>query len=185
MDDHLKWRETETRLIKNCHIFDLYQSQRVSGNGRKGSFYLLKSNAWVNIVPVLKDPAGKESFIMVKQYRHGVDRVTTEFPAGLVDGDEGPEEAAGRELLEETGFRAGSLKCIGKICPNPAFMTNWCYTYLAEGLEKKDDQKLDELELLDVLQVPAEEVISNMGDGTYINAMALIALQWYLRYRSL
>ena len=184
MDDHLKWRETEAKLIKDCTIFDLYASKRVSRNGQSGTFHLLKSRDWVNIVPVLVDNRGEERFLMVKQYRHGADKLTVEFPAGLVEKDEHPEKAAGRELLEETGFKAGSLQLIGEISPNPAFMSNCCYTYLARDLKRIDDQSLDELEHLEVLKVPVHEVSSKIGRGCYINSMTLIALYWYLRSKA-
>ncbi len=181
MDDHLKWQETEAKLIEDCTIFELYESKRESKSGLSGTFYLLKSRDWVNIVPVLTDSRGEERFLMVKQYRQGADKLTIEFPAGLVEKDEHPEKAAGRELLEETGFRAGTLQLIGKIMPNPAFMTNCCYTYLARDLRKVDDQNLDDLEQLEVLEVPVHEVASKIGRGCYLNSMTLIALHWYLR----
>ena len=182
MDDHLSWREEESELIRSCGIFDLRRARRVSGRGRQGWFYLLEAPDWINVVPVLKDAEGGTRFLMVKQFRHGIREVTVEFPAGLVQEGEALEEAARRELLEETGYRAGSLRMIGRIRPNPAFMSNWCYTYTAERLERSEEQNLDELEELEVLTVPVPELVSGIGTGVYCNSMTFIALQWYLRY---
>ncbi len=61
---------------------------------------------------------------MVKQYRHGSDSITLEFPAGMVDPGEDAKETAKRELLEETGYTSQSIVLVGKVNPNPAFMTN-------------------------------------------------------------
>lgn len=177
------WNETEARLVKACKIFDLYESKRISRKGHEGIFYLLKSNDWVNIVPLIIESGGEKSFLMVKQYRHGAEQLTVEFPAGLVEKGESPEQAAERELLEETGFKAGSLKLIGKISPNPAFMSNWCHTYLAEGLDKVDDPDLDELEHLEIMNVQPAHLISMIGKNGYINSMTFIALQWWLRLK--
>jgi 8-oxo-dGTP pyrophosphatase MutT (NUDIX family) len=173
----------ERRLLQRCTIFDLYLSSRRCEDGKTGSFYLVAAPPWVNVVPVVRDGQGRDCFLMVRQYRHGVDRITVEFPAGLVNEGEEPEAAARRELLEETGCRAGSLELIGTIAPNPAFMSNWCYTYLCRDPQETGRQELDEMEVLEVLRVPVREVVERMGQDGYINAMVLTALYWYLRHR--
>ena len=100
---------------------------------------------------------------MVRQYRHGADLITTEFPAGLVERGEDPAAAAGRELMEETGFRAGRLTLLGELTPNPAFMTNRCFTYLAEDLHPVGGPALDDLEALESLSLPVAEVEDRAG----------------------
>jgi ADP-ribose pyrophosphatase len=186
-DDRLLWREITTRLVKRCGIFDLYESRRRAADGREGDFHLLQAPDWVNVVPVLRDEAGKTSFLMVKQYRQGISGITVEFPAGLVEAGESPEAAAARELFEETGYRAGGLRAIGLINPNPAFMSNRSHTFLAEGLFPDPDwgaDKADELELLDVLLVPVEELLAGIGRGPYCNSMTALALYWFERESS-
>jgi 8-oxo-dGTP pyrophosphatase MutT (NUDIX family) len=136
----------------------------------------------VNVVPVLEGRLGAERLLMVRQYRQGVQRTTVEFPAGLVEPGENLREAAVRELAEETGYRASSLRQIGCVAPNPAFMDNWCTTFCAEGLTS-GVQRLDPLEDLEVLEVGLEELRAGIGAGELINSMAVVALYWYLRYR--
>lgn len=185
--DHLHWREQESKLVKRCSIFDLYESQRQSANGQQGTFHLLESRDWVNVVAPIEDGEGRSFFLMVRQFRHGIERITVEFPAGLIEPGEQPEEAARRELAEETGFQAGKLKLIGRVAPNPAFMNNYCHTFCASGLRSAAEQtstggqKLDELELLDVLRVPVEELQEHIGENPYWNAMTALALYWYQR----
>jgi ADP-ribose pyrophosphatase len=140
---------------------------------------VLTAPDWVNVVPVLKDPAGGVRFLMVRQYRHGIEKVTTEFPSGLVDPGEGPAEAAARELLEETGRTAGKLVLLGKISHNPPFMTNWCYSFLAEDLSDAGEQRLDPLEVLDVVEVPKGDLELSIGTGEYVNSLVMVALLWY------
>ncbi len=180
-DQHLIWRETGSRLLRRCGIFDLYRSRRRAADGRQGDFFLLEARDWVNVVPVVAEEGGTACFLMVRQFRQGLNRITVEFPAGLVEAGERPEEAARRELLEETGFGAGRLQPIGTIAPNPAFMTNLCHTFLARELEERSSPALDELELLELLRVPVTELRQSIGREPYLNAMTAVALYWYER----
>jgi 8-oxo-dGTP pyrophosphatase MutT (NUDIX family) len=162
-------------------LFDLYTSRRTSGAGKTGEFYILEAPDWVTIVPVLRTPGQEDAFLMVRQYRHGAELITTEFPAGLVEPGEDPLRAAARELEEETGYRAGRMTPLGRICPNPAFMNNWCSTFLAEDLAHVGDSALDETEVVDVLQIPARALRESIGTGELVNALTMVALMWYER----
>ncbi len=128
-DDYLKWKEISRNKLLDCRIFDVFNVKRESEKGIRGDFCLLNAPDWVTIVPLLKNPSGEDSFLMVKQFRHGSGEITLEFPAGLVENGENPSDAAARELLEETGYKAGTLIEAGKVNPNPAFMNNSFITF--------------------------------------------------------
>jgi 8-oxo-dGTP pyrophosphatase MutT (NUDIX family) len=181
-DAHLRWTELSRRRIASGGLFDLFAAERVSAAGRRGEFWILSARDWVNIVPVLRPAAGVPRFLMVRQYQHGAEQITTEFPAGLVEKGEDPTAAAARELREETGYRAGRLTLIGDLRPNPAFMTNRCYTFLAEDLEPAGRPALDELESLESLTLPIAHVEARAGQGELVNALTLVALMSYQRY---
>ena len=180
MDAHLHWTERSRELLARCGIFDVYRSRRVASDGREGEFHVLEAPDWVNVVPVERDGVRGPCFLMVRQHRHGADQVTTEFPAGLVEPGEDPREAAARELIEETGRRAGRLTAIGRVAPNPAFMTNWCTTFLAEDLEPAPGAGLDGLELLETRLVPVREILARAGTGEYVNSLVVVGLAWFL-----
>jgi 8-oxo-dGTP pyrophosphatase MutT (NUDIX family) len=183
-DAHLRWTEVSRKQIASCPLFDLIAAERVSAGGRKGEFWILDARDWVNIVPVLLLPGGPARFLMVRQYRHGAGQITMEFPAGLVERHEDPAAAAGRELLEETGYRAGRLTLIGDVRPNPAFMTNRCFTYLAEDLQQAGAPALDHLEALESMALPVAEVEERAGRGELVNALTVVALMSYQRHRA-
>jgi ADP-ribose pyrophosphatase len=180
MDARLLWTERSRELLARCGIFDLYRSHRAAPDGREGDFHVLEAPDWVNVIPVVHDPGRGRCFLMVRQHRHGADRVTTEFPAGLVDPGEDPLASAQRELAEETGQRAGRMTALGRVAPNPAFMTNWCTTYLAEDLAPTAGASLDALELLETRLVPVRELFERAGTGEYVNSLVLVALAWFL-----
>lgn len=177
----LEWTERSRELIARSPIFGIWRSRRAAPDGREGEFWILEAADWVNVVAVTRDEAGEDCFLMVRQFRHGANLVTTEFPAGLVEPGEEPRHAAARELAEETGYRAGRLVELGRVRPNPAFMSNWCVTFLAEDLAKDGDPRPDRLERLEPRLVPVREVLRSAGSGEYVNSLVIVALAWYRR----
>ena len=178
----LSWTENSRRELNKCRIFDLYQVEKVSPNGEAGSFYLIDAPDWITVIPLITDKNGIDCFLMVEQYRHGSDEITNEFPAGMVDEGELPLIAAKRELLEETGYAAGELIEIGAVSPNPAFMNNISYTYIARDIKFIGDQNLDADEFIHFHLIPAAEVVEKMGTGVYSNGIMMMALAYYHRW---
>lgn len=184
----LRWEESSRREVLRCPVFTAYRSERTAGaaKGRRqsGTFYILDAADWVTVVPVVRMGDGADAFLMVRQYRHGIERVTLEFPAGLVEPGEPPEAAARRELEEETGHRADSLLLAATMGAAPAFMTNWCHVYVAGGLRRSGGLSLDEGERLEAVTVPAAEVLERMGTGELVNSITAMSLYCWLRHRS-
>jgi ADP-ribose pyrophosphatase len=187
MEDHLKWKELKKKSLRNCRIFTLNLSRRISLYGKKNNFYVLNAPDWVTVIPLIKNEEGIECFLMVKQYRHGIEKVMYEFPAGIVEKNETHKGAARRELFEETGYHAGKLTFIGKTYPCPSFMTNQSHTFLAVELEARNDRQLDSDELIEPFIIPIKEVASNIHKRikTFINAQTIVSFGWYERYMSM
>ena len=185
MDDigRLTWQTLERDTIFTGPIFDIQSVRRASTDGRVGEFVELNAPLWATVIPWFRNEQGIPMFIMVRQYRHGSDSVTIEFPAGTIDAGEDPETAAKRELLEETGCEpVGNMYEIGSISPNPAFMNNRVWFYFVEGVRNVGEQHLDEHEQLDILTVPVKEVLASMGTGQYDNGIMMIAQAFFLRF---
>lgn len=184
MDDHLKWKTNKEETLIKCKIFNLIRSSRESAHGKTGDFFILSLPRWASVIPVLKNKEGIDSFLMVKQFRHGIQKVIYEFPAGIVEAGEQPEYAASRELLEETGYEAGKLTLIGKIHPCPAFMTNTSYTFFAQDLKYKGAQELDSHEMVDTVILPVKDVENciNNGSKEFSNSQTIVSFHWFKQY---
>jgi 8-oxo-dGTP pyrophosphatase MutT (NUDIX family) len=180
---HLVWTEVSRERVFKTPIFDVCSVKRKSAGGKTAAFTLLECGDWVNIIPVLKNDAGTDCVLMVRQYRQGNEALTLEFPGGLVDHGENPRAAALRELLEETGYEAANVFFAGQISPNPAFMANRCHTFIATGLHKTSAQNLDENELVDYELVPVSRLEEDMGKGAYDHAIMVVAFFWYEKWK--
>jgi len=180
--EKLLWTENQRKILTKCRIFDLYEVEKISPDGDYGAFYLLDAPDWITVIPLITDKKGIECFLMVEQFRHGSNEITFEFPAGMIDAGELPLTAARRELLEETGYMAGEVIEIGAVSPNPAFMNNISYTFIARDLDFAGEQNLDKDEFIHFHLVPCNEVIEKMGTGKYSNGVMMMALAYYQRY---
>ncbi|MBN2618169.1 MAG: NUDIX hydrolase [Spirochaetales bacterium] len=176
-----KWKTLKRVSLGDYRIFKTDLVERESSiTGKKGDFFLVNSPNWVTIVPEIVNEDGKKCFLLVKQYRHGSDSITLEFPAGMVDPNEDSFETAKRELLEETGY-IGEIILAGSINPNPAFMTNKTSTYIGRNLKKISNQDLDEHEEIETVIMPVEE-FHNLVGGTEVNsAITIQAYYFYLK----
>ncbi len=179
---HLVWKQVGRSVVRDFRIFKACEIKSIAPDGKERTFVQLDSPDWVNVICVIKDQDGNDCFLMVRQFRHGSSSVTTEFPAGLVDPGEDTESAAKRELLEETGYRAEKFILIGKANPDPAFMNNTSFTYLAVNPAPSEKQSLDEDELIDVKTVPVSLFEKEMGSGEFINAITLLSYTWYKKH---
>lgn len=97
----------------------------------------------VVVLPVLAD--GR--VLLIQQYRYAARDYLWELVAGRIDAGETPDQAAERELIEETGYRATKFYTFLELFPSPGFLEEKMFLYLAEGLtpgkaSPEDDEKI-------------------------------------------
>ena len=79
------------------------------------------------------------------------------------------------ELEEETGYRASELIEIGRVDPNPAFLSNRCWTYLALGCRAEGEMNLDPSEEIEVSLLPLVDFARLIDDGTITHSLVIAA----------
>lgn len=175
----LNWVQTSKNLVFKNFLFDIYRvGFRSPRSEKEGQFDVLESKDWVNIIPVTSNG----NVIMVKQFRCGSSEVTLEFPAGAIKTGETPLDVAKRELEEETGSLGHNFIELGKCRPNPAFLTNTCWHFLAEKVEIKKMQNLDEYEEIELAEFSITQIDQMIKEGSINHSLSITA--WYF-YKSL
>ncbi len=161
------------------HDFDVFRVRKYrSRSPRTGAlrpFTVIDTGDWVNVVAL----TGDGQVVLVRQYRHGTDRVTLEVPGGAIDAGENPAGAAVRELLEETGYAGGAPEHLGTVDTNPAILSNRCHTYLIEGCARVADPDPDPGEDIEVVTMPAADVDAAVADGRITHSLVVCALSWW------
>jgi 8-oxo-dGTP pyrophosphatase MutT (NUDIX family) len=170
----------DSKILLQTPIFDLRADDASHpGTGRRHTYYVLQVAPYVNVVALTSDGL----IVLVRQWRHGTRDIGLEIPAGLAEPGESPEQAAARELREETGYEAGRLTLLGQVQPNPAHQDNVSYTVLAEGCHQTQTPALDDGEDIEVELVHPDAIPDLVRSGQIRSAMVICALFWWLDAR--
>jgi 8-oxo-dGTP pyrophosphatase MutT (NUDIX family) len=170
-----KWETLSTERKYSGGVFSVLEKICRAPDGRQGVFSFIQAREWAVVVPLL-GRGSDARFLMVRQYRHGSEEASLEFPGGVVEWGEDPEKAAARELSEETGYIASKLFHVGTVYPNPAIQDNRFHVYLALDPLPEAARNLDEHEIVDADLFPAKEIYDSMGSGELTHALMCTAL---------
>ena len=130
-------------------------------------YYILEYPDWINVIARTKDG----QYVMVEQYRHGLQEIFTEIVAGVMEKGETPLEAAKRELAEETGYGNGHWELFMTISANPSAMNNLSYSFLATDVELIGSQHLDATEDVRVKLLSEEGLYQLLSKGEMKQAL--------------
>lgn len=115
----------------------------------------------------------------IEQYRETIENVALELPAGMIENDEEPKEAARRELEEETGIKAKSIEYLTSCFTSAGYTSEKIYIYVAKDLEY-GTQNLDETEeILNIKKIHIEDAMNFILEDKIEHASVYIAIQTY------
>lgn len=189
---NLMWEEISTEHIVQDKWIDFRRSAyRLPDGSVFEPFYSYSRRDYVVIVAL--DSDGK--YLCVRQFRHGIKEVTTEFPAGGIErtdnreygtgrGSSAAENALGaakRELLEETGYVSDDWTHLLTVPSNATIADNYAHIFMAQKCRKSGNQNLDETEFLNVRKYSAAEIEEMIHKGDFQQAMHIMA--WLLTQR--
>jgi ADP-ribose pyrophosphatase len=160
-----------SQTVFQGRVFDVRVDQVRLPDGRQIRVDIIEHRGAVTIIPV--DSNGLVWFI--RQYRHSIGEELVEFPAGVMEENESPDEAAQRELREEIGMAANSLKLIGEFFLAPGYSTEYMYVFLAEDLHPAPLTQ-DEGEMIEIEKVPVDKALDLAKQGKVRDAKSLASL---------
>ena len=185
--DTLEWEEVRTEHLIEDEWIDIRRSAYRFPDGTVFEpFYSYSRRDYVVIVAT--DTEGK--YLCVRQYRQGIKKVTTEFPAGGIERNDGKEyggradlaaedalAAAKRELREETGYESDEWEHLLTVPSNATIADNYAYLYVARNCRCVSEQSLDDTEFLKVYRYSYVELKDMIRNGRFEQAMHILALE--------
>jgi ADP-ribose pyrophosphatase len=176
------WKTVESKPAGDFRIFTVRMDRKVSPRtGQEHDFYVIDCANWVNVVATTPD----NQLVMIEQYRHGSNSVELEIPGGMIDAaDASPADAGARELREETGYEGEEPRIIGSILPNPAFMSNTCYTLFVKNCRLKHPLEWDHAEDIVTRLVPLADIPRMLAAGEIRHSLVAVALHHFLMIKA-
>ena len=119
--------------------------------------------------------------IFIDHYRETIEEVALELPAGMIEKDEDPKEAARRELEEETGIKAKKIEYLTSCYPSAGYTNEKIYIYLARDFEYGEQHLDDTEEILAVKKIHIEDCMKMILEDKIDHASVYISIQTYYK----
>lgn len=170
----LPWQQIDSKPLGDFRVFRLRVDTKVSPRTKLAhDFYVLDCVSWVNVIATTPD----NQLVMVEQFRHGTNTIELEIPGGIMDrSDADPVATGARELREETGYEGMNARLLGEVLPNPAIMSNTCYTILIQDCVMKHPTQFDSGEDIITRLVPLSQLPDLIASGKIRHSLVVCAL---------
>lgn len=159
-------------------MIDLELLRIATTSGLEVERELIKHSGASVIIPV--EPGGR--LVLIRQLRVATGTWIWEFPAGTLEEGETPRECARRELIEETGWKAGRLRKLFDFFPTPGVSTEKMHIFLADRLEKAGSSKRDADEELIVWSFSIPQLEEMIRKGEIIDGKTILSFLYFLRF---
>jgi ADP-ribose pyrophosphatase len=166
-----------SKVLYKGQIFGVRRDEVLEPTGIRTTREVITHPGSVVVMPVLPD----RRIILIRQYRHAARQFLWELVAGRIDPGESVRQAAARELIEETGYRAKRLRVFLDLFPTPGFLEERMYILLAEGLTPGEAEP-EEDEKIVVKAYTRAELKKMIQRGVFRDAKSIAGLLYYFRF---
>lgn len=172
------FRHLGDRSVYQGYLWNVVVGEFQDPAGNEFTRDIVRSPGAVAVVPLLTDDNGATSVVLLRQYRAAFDREIIEVPAGMRDiVGEDPEATARRELIEETGYEAGTLRLLHRFLPSTGMTDSVLHVYVATNLNHVGrEMHGPEESHMEVFTVPFAEAVSMVVSGEIADAKSTIGL---------
>jgi 8-oxo-dGTP pyrophosphatase MutT (NUDIX family) len=162
------WKVLSSEYLTNHSFFTARKDKCVNFAGKIiEQYYVVEMNMTVCALGVTED----NQAILIKQYRHPIEKIILEVPGGFADNNEDPAKAVAREFAEETGYEFSHVEYVGQVAANPGIINSYTKLYLATGGRKTTIQKLDDNEEIEIILKPVKEVKKMLLENKFEQAL--------------
>jgi len=160
------------RVLDNPYMRIRRETVRLPSGRVYRDYFIHERRGWVAIYA----RTGDGRVLLNRQYKHGIKQVVLELPAGGLDPDEVPDAAARRELEEETGYRAETLRLLGKFILDPTGSDGYIYLFGADNVTPTGQKSADDREEIENVLMPETELPELIRTGmiTVLSHIGLI-----------
>ncbi|MEO6674863.1 MAG: NUDIX hydrolase [Ginsengibacter sp.] len=164
----MNWKILSSEYITRYKYFTSRKDRCETPEGKiVEEYYVLELGLTVTALGITEE----NEAILIKQYRHPIEKTILEIPGGFADENEDPKKAIEREFLEETGYSFSHFEYLGEVTANPGVLTGYTKLYLATGGKKIAKQELDHNEEIDVVLVPLAELKKMLLQNKILQAL--------------
>jgi ADP-ribose diphosphatase len=166
-----------SKVLYKGHIFGVRRDEVLEPTGLRTTREVITHPGSVVVMPVLPD----RRILLIRQYRHAARQFLWELVAGRIDPGESVRQAAARELIEETGYRAKRLRVFLDLFPTPGFLEERMYILLAQGLTPGEAEPEDDEKIVAKAYTRAE-LQKMIQRGVLRDAKSIAGLLYYFRF---
>lgn len=167
----------DAKLLLKCRRFRVEQVEKPGGDGQLHVREVVRHPGSVVLLPVVD----RTHICLIKNYRVAVDQTLVELPAGTLEPNEPPKETAYRELIEETGYRAGRLELMTAFYAAPGILDEWMHLFLATDLTAGPPAR-EPGERIENYIVTLDQALDMVRRGEIHDAKTIVGLLFYMQF---
>jgi ADP-ribose pyrophosphatase len=168
-----RWRTLERNYLYRNPWCAFRVDEVVLPGGAEIEYGVLESKGFAAVVPLTES-----GVVLVRQWRQPLGSFTLELPSGGVDEGEAPKEAAGRELFEESGFRALDLVPLVSVHTSTGRTTEVCHLFRCRAVRDPAGPRPEPTEFIEVVELSLEEALGQVSHGGITDAATVLGLLW-------